>query len=73
MYKSKYKPMRFNTTFDLAITALIEFSSLGLYFIGTIWEHKKSRENQSYTLEQRKDFKKIQIIWSKNKSSIIYP
>jgi hypothetical protein len=46
--------MRLTTTFDLAMTALIESTSLGWYFIGTICQKtddtKYIKENKEYEL-----------------------
>lgn len=47
--------MRLRTTLAFAITAFIEFSSLGLYFIGTIWrgKHKDQRKVKMIKLTVR--------------------
>lgn len=73
MYKSKYKPMRFNTTFDLAITALIEFSSLGLYFIGTIWEHKNQERTKVILLSKEKILRKYRLFDQKINQALFTP
>jgi hypothetical protein len=43
--------MRLTTTFDLAMTALIESTSLGWYFIGTICQKTNDRK---YIKEKKK-------------------
>jgi hypothetical protein len=44
--------MRLTTTFDLAMTALIESTSLGWYFIGTICQ---KTDDTKYIKENKED------------------
>lgn len=50
--RKRDEPMRLITTLDLAMTALIELSSFGLYFIGTICMKQKLYINQLNSTNQ---------------------